>query len=142
LPGHIVAARSLFRADRRPATKLTARNSRAAVFQFLASAAADAVKIENVANLDQAGRSKRLDGCRRQRRQADYAVAVHVLMESGLHRFQRGAASRPDGYNIRVVLAPAISTLFPYTTLFRSLPGHIVAARSLFRADRRPATKL
>ena len=58
LPGHIVAARSLFRADRRPATKLAGRNSRTAVFQLGASAAADAIKIENVANLDQAGRSK------------------------------------------------------------------------------------
>src|SRR5437763_449662 len=58
LPGHIVAAGSLFRTDRRPAAKLASRNSRTAVFQLGASAAADAVKIEHVANLDQAGRSK------------------------------------------------------------------------------------
>src|SRR5438105_5050852 len=58
LPGHVVAARSLFRADRGTATKLSGRNCRTAVCSLGASAAADAVKIEEVANLDQAGRSK------------------------------------------------------------------------------------
>src|SRR5437016_1073460 len=58
LPGHIVAAGSLFRADRRPATKLAGRNSRTAVSQSLHNALPISIKIENVANLDQAGRSK------------------------------------------------------------------------------------
>src|SRR5436305_14733210 len=63
-------------------------------------------------------------------------------MESGLQRFQRGAASRPDGDKIREVVAAAIGA--PHRVLIGAghLPGHIVAAGSLFRADRRPATKL
>src|SRR5438270_4613011 len=63
LPGHIVDATSLICGDRHPATTLSGLNSRVAVFQLAASAAADAVMIENVDKLELAGRYKRLDGC-------------------------------------------------------------------------------
>src|SRR5262249_15333626 len=134
LPGNLIAAGRLLRADRRPAAGLTHHYVRTANFQQLARSAA-VVKEKMIPNLGQPGRAIRLD---QRRGRTDQSVAVYVLVE-----------------------APFESLLFPYTTLFRSdgtcdvvaaavggpgrvligardLPGNLIAAGRLLRADRRP----
>src|SRR5260370_144151 len=64
LPGHFVAACRLLRPYRRPGAKLTRDHGRASIFQLGARPATVAVKIKIIANLDQAGRSQRLDNRR------------------------------------------------------------------------------
>src|SRR5438067_44942 len=61
LPGDFVAGSCLLRADCRPASRLPSHNGSAVVPELRASAASNIVKIKVVANLDQSGRTQRLD---------------------------------------------------------------------------------
>ena len=91
LPGDLIAGCRLLRADRRPGAELTRHNGRAAIFQLGAGPSA-VIKEKIVSDLDQAGRAKRFD--HRRRRATDHPVAIEVLVETGLERFQRSAGSR------------------------------------------------
>src|ERR1700737_1043137 len=89
LPGNLISACRLFRANRRPGVKLTRDNGRAGKFQHGARPAA-VMKIKIIRNLRQAGRPIRLDHCGMN---ADHAVAVEVLMETAFSRFKGKARS-------------------------------------------------
>src|SRR5260221_5204884 len=69
---------------------------------------------------------------------ADYAIAIQVLVEAGLQRFQCGAGSRHDADGVRDAVAAAVG--IPHRVLIgaRVLPGHFVAACRLLRAVRSP----
>ena len=74
--------------------KLTGHNRRPAIAQLNRR---PAIRIKKIVapNLNQAGRSECLDHRRGRRcRRTDHAVAVQVLVETGLERLQRGARSR------------------------------------------------
>ena len=60
-PGHLIAARRLLGADRRPATKLARHNIGATVFQRGVRPGADAVEKKLGPHRHQAGRAGRLD---------------------------------------------------------------------------------
>src|SRR5262245_51308768 len=145
LPGHLIPARRLLRANRRYLAKLTGHIVRALVFQRWARAAT-AVKIKVGADLSHAGRSDALDhrlGRRYRRcRRTNRTVAVQVLMETGLDRLQRGARSRHGGKSIREVIAVIVGD--PHRILIGAwhLPGHLIPARRLLRANRRYLAKL
>ena len=62
------------------ARKLTRNNCDAGIFQLGAGPAADAVQVKIIANLDQTGRSKRLDRFA-VAGMTDHPVAVQVLVE-------------------------------------------------------------
>src|SRR6476660_9361426 len=80
-PGHLIAARRLLGANRRPAAKLTRHNIGATVFQRGVRPGADAVEKILGPHRDQAGRTSRLnDGADN----TDCSVTVQVLMETGL----------------------------------------------------------
>ena len=89
-----------------------------------------------IANRHQAGRSKRLD--HHGRGKADYAVAVQILVEGGLQRFQSSAASRHNANDIGEVVAAAVGVPDRVLIAARHLPGHVVTTCCLFRADGRP----
>ena len=82
-PGHLIAARRLLGADRRPATKLTRHNIGATVFQRGTEPSADVIEKKIAADRDQTGRAGRLDHCPGNGN-TDCTVAVQVLMETGL----------------------------------------------------------
>ena len=129
----------MHRADRRPTAKLTDRNVGALYF----SAGPDplrVVKIELIRNLGQAGRPDPVWITVRGR--TDHAVAVQVLLEDRLERFQRVAISRHRADQISGVVAVAVGG--PHRVLAGTgiLPGHVIAACRLHRADRRPPAKL
>src|SRR5258708_6569867 len=69
---------------------------------------------------------------------ADHAIAIQVLVEAGLQRFQCGAGSRHDADGVRDAVAAAVG--IPHRVLIgaRVLPGHFVAACRLLRAVRSP----
>src|SRR5258708_29150727 len=62
------------------------------MLQLRSTPGADAVEIIMIADLHQLGRPERLD--HRCRGNTDYAVAVQVLLECGLDRFERRVRSR------------------------------------------------
>ena len=89
LPGYLVSSCRLLRADWRHGAELSRYNRRAALFQRGARPAC--IKIIIAANLRQTDRSTGLDHrCRK----TDDPVAIQVLMEAGLERFQHIAGSR------------------------------------------------
>ena len=96
LPGNLIPGCRLLRADRRPGAKLTRHIIRAGIFQRGARSAA-VVKEKMIPNLGQAGRSIGLD---HRRGRTDQPVAVQVLVETGLERFQRRARSRHNADEI------------------------------------------
>src|SRR5438552_3404720 len=102
-PGHLIAACRLLRADRHPAAELTCHNRCAAILEFRARATADAIKEKIAPSLNQTGRANRLDHATN----TDYPIAVQVLMETGLERFQSGVISRHQA-NIGDVVAAAV----------------------------------
>src|SRR6516165_10345092 len=97
LPGYLIPARRLLRANRHPVAaklvKLTVYNRRPAIAQFDRRPAIRMKKIV-APTLNQAGVSECLDYRRGRRWRADKTVAVQILLETGLERFQRGARSR------------------------------------------------
>ena len=83
---------------------------------------------------------QRLAGCSVE---TDHAVAVQVLLEDRLQRLQCGACSRYGAAGqISFVVAVAVGA--PHRVLAGTgiLPGNVIAARRLNRADRRPRAKL
>src|SRR5260370_487758 len=86
---NVITAGCLYRANRAPAAELTGLNGCAVLFQLGARAAA--IKIRRSRDPRQAGGCSALDRCRDE---TDHPVAVQILVEGGLERFQRGAASR------------------------------------------------
>ena len=92
-----------------------------------------------VPNLDQAGRSIRLD---HRRAGTDHAVAVQVLLETGFERFQRRAAARHHADGVREVVAAAVGVPDRILIGAGDLPGNLIAACRLLRADRRPGAEL
>ena len=137
LPGDVVASCRLLRTDRGPAAELTRYNGRAAIFQLGASPAA--VEKKTISNLGQTCRSERLNhGVRN----ADRAVAVQVLMESGLQRLQcrANAGYHPD--DIGDVVAAAVGVPDRILIGARDLPGDVVASCRLLRTDRGPDAEL
>ena len=73
---------------------------------------------------------------------ADRAVAIEVLVEGGLERFQRIAVARNVRRDAGDVVAVAVGAPHRVLTGARHLPGDVVAACRLVRADRRPAAEL
>ena len=72
----------------------------------------------------------------------DRTVAVQVLLETGLERLQRGARSRRDVKSTEMQL-PLLSVYHTCILIgARHLPGHLIPARRLLRADRRPGPPL
>ena len=140
LPGHLIAAGRLLRADRRPGSELPRRNRRAAIPQFRPGPSADAIKEKVRAHFDQAGRPERLDRRRRNHR-SDGAVAVQILMEAAFQRHQRRAAPRYAAGAGRLIAA-AVGEPDRILIGAGKLPGHLVAAGRLLRADRRPGSEL
>src|SRR5262249_41418352 len=136
LPGNVIPACRALRADRRPRAELTRHDPRTGIAHLPTPRPADRIQKIVAANLNKAGRSKRLDH-RIVHLDTDPSSAVQVLLESFFVRLQR----------------PPRSTPFPYTTLFRSavavgtphrvlpdaaLPGNVIPACRALRADRRP----
>ena len=131
--GHLVPARGLFRADERPGAELTRDHRRAAIFELGSGPAADAVEVEISANLDQAGRTERLD---HRGGNADHAVAIEVLVETRLQRFQRAAGSRHQSAGgVGDDVAGIVGVPDRILIAARQLQGNLVPARGLFRAD-------
>lgn len=64
LPGHFIAACRLLRADRCPGPELPRQNRRAAILQLGPGPAADAIKIEMAADLDQGELWSAVEGLR------------------------------------------------------------------------------
>src|SRR5262249_59164184 len=88
-----------------------------------------------VAHLHQAGRAERLDH-RRRRRWTDHTVAVEVLLEARLERFQSGGAARHAVEHVPDVVAVVVEIPHPELVGPRRLPGELIAARGLLDADR------
>src|SRR5258705_149622 len=95
------------------------------------------------ADLGQAGGTIRLDHrLRRRCGRTDHAVAVQVLMETGLDRLQRGARSRHGGKSIRELIAVIVGDALRILIGAWHLPSHLIPARRLLRANRRYLAKL
>src|SRR5438874_1232462 len=73
---------------------------------------------------------------------ADRAVPIEVLMESGLKRFQRGAGSGHNVGQVGEIVATAVCAPHRVSIRARHLPSKIKTARRLLRPDRRPRRKL
>src|SRR5437588_659631 len=87
----------------------------------------------------QIGRAARLD---RRRIEAGHPVAVKVLLEAGLERFQRNARSQYKARRARSVVAAAVRAPNGLLIGTAVLPGNLIAARRCLRSDRRPAAEL
>ena len=126
LPGNLIPACRLLRANRRPATKLPRHNVRAGIFQLGARSACDAIKEKIVPNLDQAGRAKDsitvVAG-----RNTDHPIAVQVLVETGLERLQRCAGSRHRTDSSEMIVAVAVG-----------VPDRILIGTRIFQATSYP----
>src|ERR1700722_3534603 len=72
----------------------------------------------------------------------DHAVSVQVLAKSGLDRFERGAGSRHESEKMREVVAVAVGSPDSIFIGAWNLPGNVISARCLHRADRQEAAKL
>jgi len=140
MPRNIVAATcNLHRADRRPGAKFSDRHHRAAVVQLRSGATSGRIEEVVVANLRQRRRPVRLDD---HFWNADGAIAVEVLVESGLQGLQRGAVARDQADQVRQVVAVAVGAPRGIQAGAGVMPRNIVAATcNLHRADRRPGAK-
>ena len=94
-----------------------------------------------IGNLREVGCALRLD---HRRDKPDLPVAIEILMEAGLERFQRSAGARHPAQtaNIGDVVAVVVGIPRRVLTGARILPGDLIAARRLLRTDRRPGAKL
>src|SRR5258707_9153465 len=70
------------------------------------------------------------------------AVAVQILMEGGLERFQRAATPGHDTDHIRDYVTIAIAILDSVLINTADLQFYVIAAGGLLRTDRRPAAEL
>src|SRR5260221_572297 len=66
------------------------------------------------------------------------SIAIQVLVETGLQRFQRGARSRHDADGVRDVVAAAVDIGQPHVSTPLILPCRIAASSRLLRAVRSP----
>src|SRR5260370_31627122 len=69
---------------------------------------------------------------------ADYAIAIQVLVETGLQRFQRGARSRHDADGVRDAVAAAVGIPHRVLSSAHILTPHFLAARLLSSALQNP----
>src|SRR5438067_270174 len=81
LPGHVISARRLLRADRRPRAELTCHDGSALILQLRPGPTTGAVEKIVAANLHELGRPERLSHCANK---ADYTIAIQILVECGL----------------------------------------------------------
>ena len=75
------------------------------------------------------------------RRNADHPVAIEILVEAVLQRFQRSAGSRHVA-DVREIFAVAVGGPDRIGVGARDLPGDLIAGCRLLRADRRPGAEL
>src|SRR5260370_870522 len=66
------------------------------------------------------------------------SVIVEVLLKAGFERFQCQADSRHRAEDAREVIAAAIGVPHLVLIIARDLPGHLIPAGGLLRADRCP----
>src|SRR6185437_6200805 len=70
---------------------------------------------------------------------ADNAVAVEILVEGRLYRFQRRIVTRDAANRVREVVAIAVSIPDGVQILAALFPRDVVAAADPFGTDRRPS---
>src|SRR5260221_2515665 len=78
---------------------------------------------------------------RRRRRRTDHTVAIQILVEAGLKRFQRSAGSRRSEGHTSELQSPSVLVSDIILVNTRDLPGNLITGASCFPADRRPAAQ-
>ena len=69
-------------------------------------------------------------------------VAIQVLVEAGLERLQRIVCPRHSADRSEMIVAAAVGVPDRVLIGARDLPGDLIPACRLLRADRRPGAKL
>ena len=137
LPGDLIPACRLLRADRNPGAELARRDGHAAVAQLDGRRPAIVHEV-GVRDLGQCGRAGGLDG---RRGYTGRPVAVEILAESRLEGFERRTCCG-QRRTLRKEVAAAVDT--PRDVLIGDgiPPDDQIAAAALLRADRSPRAEL
>jgi hypothetical protein len=140
-PAKVIPARRLLRSDRDVGAKLTRYDRRTAKAQLGTGGSADRIKKIVVSNLNQAGRASGLNHHLGEI-EANHPIAVEILLENRLKRFQRRIGPRRGAENIRDVVAAAVEPPHPIRVATRQAPAKVIPARRLLRSDRDVGAKL